>query len=66
MGAGMLVQLGYNNAGAAILFPGTYEIGNRIQFPDRGLLISDLQTTLLDETSFKLVGPAATGSGDLH
>ena len=66
MGAGMLVQLGYNNAGAAILFPGTYEPGNRIQFPDRGLLISDLQMTLLDATSFKLVGPQANGSGDLH
>lgn len=66
MGAGMLVQLGYNASGAAILFPGTYEPGNRIQFPDRGMMISDLQTTLLDETTFKLIGPPAGGQGELH
>jgi hypothetical protein len=63
---GLLVQLGYNTNGEAILFPGTLEPGNRIQFPDRGVKLSDLQIDLLEPAAFRLVGPQNQQGGDLH
>lgn len=76
---GVLVQVGYTQAGEGVVFPGFLQPGNVIAFEKSGARLSDLQFDGLRAIDFRLLvrapapagapapaAPVADGSGSVH